>query len=94
MDAIFKFYPEFAKSKSLIPGNCSLHNDVTIHRAGDSITNCFRRAMAYAYIPDGANFNGIQNILSDKLSAKSNMADLLRDDQQTALIFSKALILS
>ena len=30
------------------------------------MTNGFRRAMTCAYMPDGATFNGIKNILTDE----------------------------
>lgn len=98
MDAIFEFYPKFAKSKSVaVPmkaGSCSFHNGLTIHGTGANMTNGLRRAMSCAYMPDGAFFNGIQNILSEEQVAKLNIGDLLNDDQQNPLIFSKAAILS
>ena len=86
MDAIFEFYPGFAKSKSLtvptIRGNCSLHNGLTIHGTGVNMTNGFRLSMAYDYMPDGIGLNGIQNILSDELTVKLTIEDLLNSDQQ------------
>ena len=92
MDAIFDFYPQFIKSKSVaVPmkaGSCSFHNGLTMHRAGANMTNGFRRAMACAYMPDGATFNGIKNILSDEQVAKLKVGDLLDDDSQNPLIFS------
>jgi ectoine hydroxylase-related dioxygenase (phytanoyl-CoA dioxygenase family) len=94
MDAIFDFYPQFIKSKSVaVPmkaGSCSFHNGLTIHGAGANMTNGFRRAMACAYMPDGATFNGIKNILSDEQVAKLKVGDLLDDDSQNPLIFSKS----
>lgn len=97
MDAIFDFYPQFIKSKSVsVPmkaGSCSFHNGLTIHGAGANMTNGFRRAMTCAYMPDGAIFNGIKNILSEEQVAKLNIGDLLNDEQQNPLIFSKAAIL-
>lgn len=90
--------PEFAKPKSLtmpiIPGNCSFHTDVTIRKAGDNITNGFRRFMAHANIPDGPIFNVIQNILSDKHTHKLNIDNFLHNDKRNPLIPSKAHILS
>lgn len=98
MDEVFKFYPQFFTSKSVaVPmkaGSCSFHNGLTIHGAGANMTNGFRRAMTCAYMPDGAVFNGIQNILSEEQVAKLDIGDLLNDDQQNPLIFSKAAILS
>lgn len=92
MDAIFDFYPQFIKSKSVaVPmkaGSCSFHNGLTIHGAGANMTSGFRRAMTCAYMPDGAVFNGIKNILSQEQVAKLNMGDLLNDEMQNPLIYS------
>ncbi len=94
MDAVFDFYPQFIKSKSVaVPmkaGSCSFHNGLTIHGAGANMTNGFRRAMTCAYMPDGAVFNGIKNILSDEQVAKLKVGDVLSDDAQNPLIYSKS----
>jgi len=93
MDAIFDFYPQFKNASSVaVPmkaGSCSFHNGLTIHGAGTNMTNGFRRAMTCAYMPDGATFNGIKNILSDEQFAKLKIGDLLNDDAQTPLIYKK-----
>lgn len=92
MDAVFDFYPQFIKSKSVaVPmkaGSCSFHNGLTIHGAGANMTNGFRRAMTCAYMPDGAVFNGIKNILSDEQVAKLKIGDMLNDELQNPLIYS------
>jgi len=93
MDAVFDFYPQFIKSRSVaVPmkaGSCSFHNGLTIHGAGANMTNGFRRAMTCAYMPDGAIFNGIKNILSDEQFSKLKIGDLLNDDEQNPLIYSE-----
>ncbi|MDO6432227.1 phytanoyl-CoA dioxygenase family protein [Flavitalea sp. BT771] len=93
MDAIFDFYPQFKNSRSVaVPmkaGSCSFHNGLTIHGAGANMTNGFRRAMTCAYMPDGATFNGIKNILTDEQVAKLKVGDLLNDNAQNPLIYSK-----
>ena len=93
MDAVFDFYPQFIKSKSVaVPmkaGSCSFHNGLTIHGAGANMTNGFRRAMTCAYMPEGATFNGIKNILSDEQVGKLNIGDLLNDNNQNPLIYSR-----
>ena len=93
MDAIFEFYPQFKNTKSVaVPmkaGSCSFHNGLTIHGAGANMTNGFRRAMTCAYMPDGAVFNGIKNILTDEQVAKLKIGDLLNDDAQNPLIYKK-----
>ena len=52
------------------------------------MTNGFRRAMTCAYMPDGAQFNGIKNILSDEQVAQLKIGDLLNDGEQNPLIYS------
>jgi len=93
MDSVFQFYPQFASSVSAaVPmkaGSCSFHNGLTIHGAGANMTSGFRRAMTCAYMPDGAAFNGIKNILSDEQVAKLKIGDLLNDDEQNPLIYSR-----
>jgi phytanoyl-CoA hydroxylase len=95
MDAIFDFYPQLAGSKpTAVPmkaGSCSFHNGLTIHGAGPNMTPGFRRAMTCAYMPDGATFNGIKNILSDEQVARLKIGDLLNDDNQNPLIYSKQM---
>jgi phytanoyl-CoA hydroxylase len=92
MDAVFDFYPQFIKTQSVaVPmkaGSCSFHNGLTIHGAGANMTNGFRRAMTCAYMPDGARFNGLKNILSDEQVAQLKIGDLLNDGQQNPLIYS------
>jgi phytanoyl-CoA hydroxylase len=96
MDAVFDFYPRFIKSKSVsVPmkaGSCSFHNGLTIHGAGANMTNGFRRAMTCAYMPDGATYNGIQNILSDEQVSRLKIGDLLNDEAQTPLIYTKKIL--
>lgn len=93
MDAIFDFYPQLRDFKSVaVPmkaGSCSFHNGLTIHGAGANMTNGFRRAMTCAYMPDGAVFNGIQNILTDEQVARLKVGDLLNDEAQNPLIYLK-----
>jgi phytanoyl-CoA hydroxylase len=92
MDAIFEMYPQVLKTQSVaIPmkaGSCSFHNGLTIHGAGANMTNGFRRAMTCAYMPDGARFNGIKNILTDEQLSKLTVGDLMDDEIQNPLIYS------
>jgi phytanoyl-CoA hydroxylase len=93
MDAIFEMYPQFKQTKSVaVPmkaGSCSFHNGLTIHGAGANMTNGFRSAMTCAYMPDGAKYNGIRNILSDEQVGKLQVGDLLNDEMQNPLIYRK-----
>jgi len=96
MGAIFDFYPQFKKTKAVAApmkaGSASFHNGLCIHGAHANMTPCFRRAMTCAYMPDGSTFNGQKNILSDEQAAKLKIGDLLRDDFQNPLIYSKVNI--
>ncbi|HEX5554295.1 MAG TPA: phytanoyl-CoA dioxygenase family protein [Chitinophagaceae bacterium] len=93
MDAIFDFYPDFKRSRSVAApmkaGSCSFHNGLTIHGAHANMTPGFRRAMTCAFMPDGATFNGIQNILSDEQLATLKVGDLLKDDEQNPLLYTR-----
>src|SRR6478735_9162861 len=93
MDGIFDVYPQLKNTMPIAApmkaGSCSFHNGLTVHGAGANMTNGFRRAMTCAYMPDGARFNGIQNILSDEQFSNLSTGDLLNDDAQNPLIYSK-----
>lgn len=97
MSSIFTAYPEFLKTKAvpalMKAGTCSFHNGLTIHGAHANMTPGFRRAMTCAYMPDGNTYNGSQNILTDEQCAKLKVGDLLNDDLQTPLIYSKKSVL-
>ena len=47
--------------------------------------------MTCAYMPDGAKFNGIKNILTDEQVGKLTVGDLLNDELQNPLIYSKQI---
>ena len=93
MGAIFEMYPQFVKSKAVAAtmkaGSASFHNGLTIHGAHANMTPGLRRAMTCAYMPDGATFNGQQNILTDEQVAKLQVGDVLNDDIQNPMIYSK-----
>ncbi|HXI01043.1 MAG TPA: phytanoyl-CoA dioxygenase family protein [Sphingobacteriaceae bacterium] len=97
MSSIFTAYPEFLKTKAvpalMKAGTCSFHNGLTIHGAHANMTPGFRRAMTCAHMPDGNTYNGSQNILTDEQCAKLKVGDLLNDDLQTPLIYSKKSVL-
>jgi phytanoyl-CoA hydroxylase len=93
MGAIFDVYPQFKNTPSVAAvmkaGSCSFHNGLTIHGAHANMTPGYRRAMTCAYMPDGNTFNGTQNILSDEQVAQLKVGDLLNDETQNPLIYSK-----
>jgi phytanoyl-CoA hydroxylase len=92
LDAVFDMYPEFRSAEpfqaAMRAGSCSFHNGMTIHGAGANMTNRARRAMTCAYMPDGAVFNGQQNILTDAQVAALSIGDRLADDTQNPLVYS------
>lgn len=93
LDAIFDMYPDFRDAEPAVAamkaGSCSFHNGMTIHGAGANMTNRPRRAMTCAFMPDGATFNGIQNILTDEQVARLQVGDVLADDVQNPLVTSR-----
>jgi phytanoyl-CoA hydroxylase len=90
--AIFDVYPQFADrpaaSGAMTAGSCSFHNGLTIHGAGANMTNGLRRAMTCAFMPDGAVFNGQQNVLSDAQVAVLRVGDRLDDPAQNPLVYT------
>jgi ectoine hydroxylase-related dioxygenase (phytanoyl-CoA dioxygenase family) len=94
MGAIFTTYPAFKQHQSVSApmkaGSCSFHNGLTIHGANANMTSGYRRAMTCAYMPDGAVFNGIQNILSDEQIKHVAIGDLLNNDEQNPLIYKSS----
>ncbi|WP_299797551.1 phytanoyl-CoA dioxygenase family protein [uncultured Maribacter sp.] len=93
MGDIFNSYPKYG-SKDPQPavikaGSCTFHNGLTIHAAGVNMTPRTRKAMTCAYMPDGAVFNGKQNVLSDDYFKSLKIGDLLDNEEQNPLIYHK-----
>ena len=91
MGALFDEYPEFREidpvAAEMKAGSAGFHNGLTAHAAGPNMTPYPRRAMTCIYMPDGATFNGIQNVLSDEQVAALNIGDVLDDESQTPLVW-------
>ncbi len=89
---LFDRYPQWARRQPVAApmkaGSCSFHNGLTAHAAGPNFTPHPRRAMTCAFMPDGAVFNGIQNILTDEQVAKLKVGQVLDDDAQNPLVYS------
>lgn len=96
LDAIFAMYPAFRDREPyravMKAGSCSFHNGMTIHGAGANMTNRARRAMTCAFMPDGAVFNGQQNILTDEQASRLTVGGPLADDEQNPLVYSAATV--
>ncbi len=96
MGAIFEYYPQFKASDSVAAsmkaGSCSFHNGLLIYGANPNMTPGYRRAMTCAYMPGGSTYNGTQNILSDGQVSQLSIGDVLDDDKQNPLLYSKQLL--
>ncbi len=90
---LFKVYPEFRTIEPVVAdmkaGMAGVHNGLTAHGAGPNMTPYPRRAMTCAYMPDNEKFNGQQNILSDEYVGKLKVGDVLNDEEQNPLVWSK-----
>lgn len=93
MGAIFEVYPQWREIEPVcVPmkaGSCSFHNGLLAHGAGPNMTTGWRRAMTCGFMPDRSTFNGKQNILSREQMDRLNIGDLLDDDAQNPLIYSR-----
>ncbi|MDA0336905.1 MAG: phytanoyl-CoA dioxygenase family protein [bacterium] len=91
MNAIFTAHPELTVidpvAAELPAGGCSFHNGLTVHAAAANMSRHPRRAMTCAFMPDGATFNGTQNVLPDRLIKGLQVGDTLNDDEQNPLIW-------
>jgi phytanoyl-CoA hydroxylase len=91
---LFKVYPDWATMHAapapMKAGSCSFHNGLLAHGAGANMTPGFRRAMTCGFMPDGSTFNGKQNILTDEQVSRLQVGNLLQDDSQNPLIYSRA----
>jgi ectoine hydroxylase-related dioxygenase (phytanoyl-CoA dioxygenase family) len=94
MNHVFKMYPEWATIDSVASpmkaGDASFHNGWVAHAAGPNMTRGWRRAMTCGYMPDGSTFNGKQNILSKEMFESLKIGDVLDNDAQNPLIYSRA----
>ena len=94
MGDLFKKYPEWRALPSvkapLPAGGASFHNGLLAHGAGANMTPGWRRAMTCGFMPDGATFNGQQNILPEPLFKRLTVGDVLNDDTQNPLLWAKS----
>ena len=90
---LFKVYPEWSKTEPVVAemkrGDCGFHNGLTAHGAGPNMTPRPRRAMTCGYMPDGSTYNGQKNILPSAYINTLREGDLLRNDKQNPLVYSK-----
>ncbi len=88
--AMFDTYPELGRMEPVpvvMPaGGCSLHNGLMVHAANANMTPHPRRAFTCAYMPDHSRFNGIPNVLPERILHSIRIGDLLDDENQNPLI--------
>ncbi len=93
MGTLFEANPELIEMEPafapMSAGSCSFHNGLILHSANANMTPYRRRAMTCAFMPDGCTFNGRQNVLPDDMVSRLNVGDLLNDEQQNPLIYSR-----
>ncbi len=94
MGDIFDTYPQFRNTEPVASvikaGSCSFHNGLNIHAAGPNMTTGFRRAMTCAFMPDGSTFNGKKNVLPDDYFKTLKIGDVLDNEEQNPLIYSRS----
>jgi phytanoyl-CoA hydroxylase len=93
LGGIFKAYPAWKQIKAL-PAACPagsvvFHNGLIAHGAGANMTPYPRRAMTCAFMPDGATFNGLKNVLPDEYYQSLKVGDPLNDDSVNRLIWRR-----
>jgi ectoine hydroxylase-related dioxygenase (phytanoyl-CoA dioxygenase family) len=94
IDSIFGVHPGW---RSIEPVFCPIraggvlwHNGLTVHGSGANLSPHPRRAINCAFMPDGATFNGQQNVLPDDVYSRYRIGDVLDDDERNPLIFARA----
>lgn len=93
LGALFELYPEWKDTAPVAcpvrPGGAIFHNGLVFHGAGANMSPRWRLAMTCAFMPDGSTFNGKKNILTDAQAARYSIGDVLCDDGQNPLLYSK-----
>jgi ectoine hydroxylase-related dioxygenase (phytanoyl-CoA dioxygenase family) len=91
--SLFEVYPDWADVAPVpcpVPaGGALLHNGLTFHGAGANMTPGLRRAMTCAYMPDGAVFNGIRNVLPPEYFRTLEVGQVLDNEAQNPLVYSR-----
>lgn len=90
---LFEVYPQWKEidpvAVPVAAGTAVFHNGLAAHGAGANMTRHSRRAMTCAFMPDGSTFNGKQNILPQAYFDSLSAGDVLDNDEQNPLIWSK-----
>ncbi len=90
---LFRVFPEWKEIGTVAcpcpAGSAVFHNGIVAHGAGANMTNRPRRAMTCAYMPDGATFNGQQNVLPKSYFDSLTVGQVLDDDTINPLIWKR-----
>jgi len=93
MDSLLQAIPELRGIDPVpIPvkkGSIEFHSGYVVHGSGPNLTHRPRKVITFAMFPDGCTFNGTTNILSRAQLAKLKVGDLLNDDKQNPVLYSK-----
>jgi phytanoyl-CoA hydroxylase len=96
--SLFDIYPQWKHVQPVFcpvsAGSAVAHNGLTAHGAGANMTPERRFAMTIAYMPDGATYNGKQDILAKELAEKLSIGDPLNDERQNPLVFSRSQVVA
>ena len=91
LGALFEVYPQWKDVEPVfcpVPaGSAVVHNGLTAHGAGANMTPRQRFAMTIAYMPDGAIFNGRQDIYTTGEVATLKAGDPLDDPGLNPLVY-------
>jgi phytanoyl-CoA hydroxylase len=89
--AVFTEHPELKDVEPapavMRAGSCVFHNGRTAHAAGANMTPRWRRAMSTFFVPDGAVFNGQQDVMSDEEFRRLKVGDRISDDERHPLVW-------
>lgn len=90
---LLKLYPEWRSIEPVAcpckAGSVVFHSGMTAHGAGVNLSTRVRRAFACAFMPDGATFNGKQDVLPDDYFKSLQPGALLNRESLHPLIWSR-----
>ncbi len=91
LGALFAVYPQWKDVEPVfcpVPaGSAVAHNGLTAHGAGANMTPRPRFAMTVAYLPDGATFNGQQDVYTAEEAARLQVGQPLADPALNPLVY-------
>lgn len=91
LGALFDVYPQWKNVEPVFcpapAGSAVVHSGLTAHGAGANMTPRQRFAMTIAYMPDGAVFNGKQDVYTTEQVAKLKVGHPLDDPGLNPLVY-------